>query len=307
MGFTDSNGTPVTIYDPATGDANGLGKTPFPNNTIPAGENHPAVHGAAEIPGDEHAAVLRGRESSPNYSYTTMQPQDRQGLTVRGDYIQSQKSQYAFRYSSGNEDILSTGFMGAGSKIVTNYYQYMGSNTWTISPTVVNEARFGYNHFFNSTRSVVGIHERCGRRNRNSRASRAATPPHGAFQIMAFSQGPTGTTTAIWQEIGDIGGDGPYVVTDPTWQIVDNLSWVKGKHSLRFGFEYNRQTFNQLGNQFSRGQFFAQPISTALETKDPQPERYRFLAAMRSLISCSAILVRRPSRWPWRMRITCAT
>jgi hypothetical protein len=43
---------------------------------------------------------------------------------------------------------------------------------------------------------------------------------------------------------------------------------VRGKHELRFGFEYNRQTFNQLGNQFSRGQFFAQPISTSLETKN---------------------------------------
>lgn len=50
---------------------------------------------------------------------------------------------------------------------------------------------------------------------------------------------------------------------------MDNLSWVKGKHSLRLGFEYDRQTFNQLGNQFSRGQFFSEPISTALETKNP--------------------------------------
>ena len=71
-------------------------------------------------------------------------------MTVRGDYIQSQKSQYAFRYSSGNENILSTGLLGAGSKIVTQYYQYMGSNTWTFTPHIVNEARFGYTHFFNS-------------------------------------------------------------------------------------------------------------------------------------------------------------
>ena len=87
---------------------------------------------------------------NPNYSYSTLQPQNRQGLTVRGDYIQSHRSQYVFRYSSGNEDITSTGLLGAGSKIITNYYQYMGSNTWTITPNFVNEARFGYSHFFNS-------------------------------------------------------------------------------------------------------------------------------------------------------------
>jgi len=188
-------------------------------------------------------------------------------LAVRGDYIQSQKSQYAFRYSSGNETIISTGLLGAGSKIFTQYFQYMGSNTWTFSPHIVNEARFGYSHFFNSlgllsayTKDVVdsiGIPNLTG-----------GLPSTWGIPDMAFSQGPAGTTPAIWQEIGDVGGDGPYVVTDPTWQIVDNLSWVRGKHELRFGFEYNRQTFNQLGNQFSRGQFFAQPISTSLETKN---------------------------------------
>ena len=131
----------------------------------------------------------------------------------------------------------------------------------------MNEARFGYSHFFNSlgllsayTKDVVdsiGIPNLTG-----------GLPSTWGIPDMAFSQGPAGTTPAIWQEIGDVGGDGPYVVTDPTWQIVDNLSWVRGKHELRFGFEYNRQTFNQLGNQFSRGQFFAQPISTSLETKN---------------------------------------
>jgi hypothetical protein len=76
----------------------------------------------------------------------------------------------------------------------------------------------------------------------------------------------TGTTPSIWSGIGDAGGDGPYVITDPTWQIVDNVTWVKGRHSLRLGFEYNRQTFNQLGNQFSRGQFSSQPLTSSFFT-----------------------------------------
>lgn len=268
QGFTDKNGNPVTIYDPSTGDANGLGKTPFLNNTIPSAKIATQSTALLKYLGTSTTPFYANGKVVANYAYSTTGPQDRQGLAVRGDYIQSQKSQYAFRYSSGNEDILQTAFMGAGSKIFTQYYQYMGSNTWTFSPTVVNEARFGYSHFFNSlgllsayTNDVVDAIGIPG--------LKGGAPSTWGIPDMAFSQGPTGTTPAIWQEIGDIGGDGPYVVTDPTWQIVDNLSWVKGKHSFRFGFEYNRQTFNQLGNQFSRGQFFAQPISTALETKDP--------------------------------------
>ncbi len=276
QGFTTANGTPVTIYDPATGDANGLGKTQFMcngqanvicSNRIAAQSTALLNYlGTSSVPFFANGAVQN------NYTYTTMQPQDRQGLTVRGDFIQSQKSQYAFRYSSGNEDILSTGLLGAGSKIVTNYYQYMGSNTWTLTPTVVNEARFGYTHFFNSlgllsayTTDVVDLVKIPG--------LTGGLPSTWGIPAVSFASGPTGTTKSIWGGasggFGDLGGDGPYVVTDPTWQIVDNVSWVKGKHSFRFGFEYNRQTFNQLGNQFSRGQFSAEPLATALDSGTP--------------------------------------
>jgi len=267
QGFTTAAGAPVTIYDPATGDANGLGKTSFPNNTIPSGRIAP-----------QSTALLKylGTSTTPstgnnNYSYSTLQPQNRQGLAVRGDYYQSEKLQFAFRYSSGTEDIVSTGLLGAGSKIVTNYYQYMGSNTWTLTPHIVNEARFGYSHFFNSlgllaayTTDVVGG---LGIPNMKSGA-----PSTWGIPDVAFNSGPAGTTKSIWGAnggFGDRGGDGPYVVTDPTWQIVDNISWIKGKHSMRFGFEYNRQTFNQLGNQFSRGQFSAEPLATALDSGTP--------------------------------------
>ena len=40
---------------------------------------------------------------------------------------------------------------------------------------------------------------------------------------------------------------------DPDISINDNITWVHGKHSFSFGFQYERQTFNELGNQFSRG------------------------------------------------------
>lgn len=269
QGYANLSG-PITIYDPATGDANGLGKTPFLNNTIPSGEITSQSKALLKYLGSSATAPTYTASGAPNanYSYITMQPQNRQGLAVRGDFIQSEKSQYAFRYSSGNENILSTGFLGAGSKIFTQYYQYMGSNTWTISPRVVNEARFGYSHFFNSlgllsafTNDVVDSIGIPG--------LKGGDPSTWGIPEASFSSGPTGTTRAIWQGIGDLGGDGPYVVTDPTWQIVDNISWVKDKHSLRFGFEYNRQTFNQLGNQFSRGQFNFRPLATALDSGTP--------------------------------------
>ena len=269
QGYTTAAGAAVTIYDPATADANGFGKTPFLNNTIPSGRIAPQSAALLKYLGTSTQPYYNAAgQVIPNYTFSTTSPQNRQGLTVRGDYVQSQKMQFAFRYSSGTENILSTGLLGAGSKIVTNYYQYLGSNTWTITPHVVNEARFGYSHFYNSTGllaafttdvvdglAIPGL--------------KGGDPSTWGIPDVSFNSGPTGTTKDIWSGFGDRGGDGPYVVTDPTWQIVDNIGWVKGKHSLRIGFEYNRQTFNQLGNQFSRGQFGSGPYATALQSGTP--------------------------------------
>ena len=45
------------------------------------------------------------------------------------------------------------------------------------------------------------------------------------------------------------------MTSDLDKSINDNFSWVKGKHSMDFGFQYDRMTFNELGNQQSRGNF----------------------------------------------------
>ncbi|HKO19338.1 MAG TPA: carboxypeptidase-like regulatory domain-containing protein [Acidobacteriaceae bacterium] len=267
---------PVTIYDRAT-------NTPFLNNQIPT--NKIAAQSTALLQYLGTAATLptyncpttapkvnTNCSAVPNYKYTTVNPVNRQHLAVRGDYNMSSKSQFSFRYSRGNENSVSTGLLGAGSKLITQYQQYMGSFTRTFSPSVVNEARFGYSRFFNSqgllaayTNDVVdGLH---------IPGLAGGDPSTWGIPEMGFSNASkgtvgvgTGSTPSIWSTIGDAGGDGPYVITDPTWQIVDNVTWVKGRHSVRLGFEYNRQTFNQLGNQFSRGQFNSRPFTTSLFT-----------------------------------------
>jgi hypothetical protein len=263
---------PVTIYDPNT-------KAPFPNNTIPS--NRIASQStallqylgtAASAPTYNCPAVAPKTNSNcsavPNYHYTTTSPSNRHILAVRGDYNQSTRSQFSFRYSSGYEDAISTGLLGAGSKLITQYYQYMGSHTYTFSPSVLNEARFGYTHFFNSTGLLsaftTDVVDKLGIPGLSGGDPSTWGIPDMGFASASGTVGVgTGTTPSIWTEFGDVGGDGPYVLNDPTWQIVDNVTWVKGRHALRLGFEYNRQTFNQLGNQFSRGQFSSAPFTTS--------------------------------------------
>ena len=48
---------------------------------------------------------------------------------------------------------------------------------------------------------------------------------------------------------------GPFAIYDAIFQATDNFSWIKGKHSLRFGGEVRRDRYNQKGNEFARGSF----------------------------------------------------
>ena len=55
---------------------------------------------------------------------------------------------------------------------------------------------------------------------------------------------------------------GPFVMHDATFQVVDNFSLIRGKHSFRFGAEVRRDRFNQVGNEFGRGSFNFQGFAT---------------------------------------------
>ncbi|HSU30180.1 MAG TPA: TonB-dependent receptor [Bryobacteraceae bacterium] len=242
----DFSGISSVIYDPATA-ATGT-KTPFPGNRIPSNRIDPIskkflnYYVPANLPG-----------LSNNYTQMNSFPNNRDAFTLRMDFVESAKSQWSGRYSWGDENQASTGISITGSKILTNYEQYLGTNTRTLTPTLVNEARFGYTRLSNSlgtysaynvdTVSALGIPN-----------LQPGDPVSWGVPFVSFSGNG-------FSAIGDT-QDGPYAIDDNTLQAVDNLSWIHGKHAFRFGFEYTRQNFNQIGNQFSRGQFAFQANAT---------------------------------------------
>jgi hypothetical protein len=243
---------PATIYDPATGGATGSTKTPFPGNVIPSSRIDPIsqkfmnYYAAASLP-----------TTTNNYPLFVNSPVNRDGFTLRMDFVESSKSQWTGRYSWGVEDQSSNGLGGLGSKVLTGYEQYLGSNTRTITPSLVNEVRYGYSRLFNSIGTLSAFS--------NNVVAALGVPglqpglpaTWGIPNISLNGDGFSG--------IGD-STDGPYVIQDNSLQAVDNLSLIKGKHTFRFGFEYTRQNFNQVGNQFSRGNFVFQPNATQSPT-----------------------------------------
>ena len=254
----DKNGNPTPIYDPATGNADGTGRTQFQCNGVLNVICPTRIDPISQKFIQLYYAAAQSSAATSNYTFLNQGSDKHDGFNVRGDFYQSAKSQWAFRFSNGLETNPNKGFTTAGgtvgSKIITNYYQYMGSNTWTISPTLVNVATFGWTNFYNS----LGLY------------SQGADDDVSKLGIPNLKSGPSttwgipnvGFTGDIFSGIGD-SSDGPYVTTDPDISINDNITWVHGRHSIDLGFQYERQTFNELGNQFSRGNFVFQRDQTA--------------------------------------------
>ena len=139
-----------TIYDPATRarQSNGvITASAFPGNIIPQSRFDPIsvklldYYPTPNVPG---AGLANNYQTVPAQSNTTDQ------FTIRADFVESSASTWFGRYSYSNENgVTPSVFPALGLKLESYPKQATLSNIRTLSPTIVNEFRFGYNHFDN--------------------------------------------------------------------------------------------------------------------------------------------------------------
>jgi hypothetical protein len=225
----------ATIYDPTN-------KEPFSGNVIPTNRISPTSQSLLKY---YNSAVLPGLTN--NYVQNNGSPLNRDGFVVRMDFVESAKSQWSGRYSWGDENQTNQTINASGSKLLTNYEQYMGTNTRILSANLLNEARFGYSRFYNALSTLSAFNTDVVATLKLPNLPTSGPPVTWGIPSVTFSGDG-------FSAFGD-NSDGPYENQNNTTQFIDNLSWTKGKHSLKFGFEYDRQNFNQVGNQYPRGQY----------------------------------------------------
>jgi outer membrane receptor protein involved in Fe transport len=251
--FSELLGQGVRIYDPATRvvDANGnVTAAPFANNRIPSSRIHPIAARLLEFypgPNLQTASLVRNRQQG------NRTPINKDQFILRMDFNESANSQWFGRYSWGDENQINEGLRLNGSKVLTNVEQYMGSNVRVLSPSTVNEVRFGYTRFFNSAgRELAFVRDVVSELN----IPGLKGPEPVAWGIPSVSvQGFSG--------FGD-DSEGPYANDNNALQFVDNFSWIRGKHALRFGGEVRRDVYNTSGNQFPRGAFLFEADATSI-------------------------------------------
>jgi hypothetical protein len=240
----DALGRPVIvgqIYDPLTRrQVNGRWVADsFPGNIIPAARIAPLSKNLLEF---YPLPTLNPNSLGTNHEQLNRRLIDKDQFIARGDFIESEKSTWAGRYSWGGEVQLDPGLKLNGTKLLTTVRQVMVSNTRTLSSDKVNEARFGYNFFYNSLgRELAGARDVVS----ELAIPGIASGPPVSWGIPSIAiQGFTG--------FGD-DSEGPYVNNNHTYQLVDNFNWTVGNKTFRFGGELRWDQYNQVGNQFARG------------------------------------------------------
>lgn len=229
------------IYDPATrtGTAPNITATPFPNNVIPTARIQPTSNKLLEFYRRPNLPNL-----TQNYQQAQGAPINRDQFILRLDFVESSKSQWSGRYSWGDEVQFNQGLNLNGSQVLTNVEQYMGTNTRTFGSNIVNETRFGYTRFYNSTARELA--------NQRDVVKELAIPGLNTGAPITWGIPSVGITN--YAGIGD-DSEGPYENKNHSMQFLNNTSWIRGRHTIRFGGEIRNDHFNQDGNQFARGSF----------------------------------------------------
>jgi hypothetical protein len=232
-----------TIFDPATraNVGNAITASPLPNDIIPAGRFDPTALRLLQF--YPTANVNTGSLVS-NYQQAEQTPLNNDQFSQRIDFVESTKSIWFGRYSRQSENQEQQAIGLSGPKILTTVNQEIIANSRIISSTKVNEFRFGHNGFYNSIGALLAF-----RRDVNGELNIPGMPSPVAG---ASAWGIPGVGIMGFDGLGD-STEGPYINNNHTFQWTDNLSWIQGKHSLRFGAAIGRYRYNQIGSQFSRG------------------------------------------------------
>ena len=238
------------VYDPLTGQSNGVGRLPFANNRIPSDRIHPT------------SAVLMGRlpqENNPapngiptqNYFATVNAAFNRDTIDSKFNFNMGNKTTMFARLSWLDFDLLAPTAFGdiGGSPIAFGNPGKGFGNTWsgtlgsthTFSPSFIVDAYFGY------TLMDTNIEQPGLGPNRGS--DELGIP--GTNGPRFFESGYPGFSVSGFDAFGSTENYMPYYRHDPQFQYVANGNWLRGSHNIRFGFDIYHLQLNHTQPEFA--------------------------------------------------------
>jgi hypothetical protein len=201
------------------------------------------------------AVALEGIPGSwtgaPNYVFATSVPDDVYSLDGRIDYTLGPKDQifgsYSYRHVDKQDPRWTSNPLIGNGNFATQYRWHQQSValgwTRTLSNSLVNDVRFGFSRDYahsDPNGLTVGTSEA------ESAIGLSGIPngPGSAGIPPFFIGGLTTEGSAAWR---------PQYQISQGWNLVENLNWLKGTHSFKFGYQYIRRSDNFLDIEAPQG------------------------------------------------------
>jgi hypothetical protein len=254
---TNCNTTPVggCIFDPTTGNANGTGRTAFPNNKIPANEISAASASlAALLPTPNYGPTPN--IPALNYQYAGDLLFHRDSVDLKINYLPSEKATLFARYSAEPTYVFDPQQLGkAGGSAMGSVSQPGNAygltqnaavgGTYTFSPHLLFDANVGYTRpRYQATNTDIGQNYNSIITGTGITGGPGSSPLQGGipnFQISSLST------------MGNSAVSNPFLFRDNQYTFAANLSWVHGAHNFRFGGDIDRYDMNRFQGQLDFG------------------------------------------------------
>ncbi|MCC6587183.1 MAG: TonB-dependent receptor [Bryobacterales bacterium] len=238
----DFSTSSIIYADPATtrpDPSNALGiRTPFPDNKVPSGRVDPMTTrmlGFFPLP--------NFRDPNPNvrnnYLVSEKNNDRLDSFNLKGDGHINETNTVTGRISQQRGGRRRSFWMpddrlgGIASLDATNTGL---TYTHVFKPTLVNEARAGYNYlrFGNEMLNTENVMDEFKIPGWNTVSFARGFP---AYSVRNY------TATSIIRPIASV--PTPFFLVEHSWQFMDNLSWQRGRHAVKFGAEAGRIANNR--------------------------------------------------------------
>jgi hypothetical protein len=237
----DFSELPVQIYDPATTVAvpGGFSRTPFPGNIIPANRISaiskvyqsllplPTTTGLQNNYLGSVPVAYNNNSFNLKLDYVLTTNQRLSGLYTHGK--RSQPGAYREVSSADPQSALPLPY--TSTRFVTEIPTVVQvKHSWTISPNLVNQVSFGFQHFF------VPITNATSDGKWSTKSGLKGLPPGDASDAFLEATFAGANAPAGWRSANAR----DFEANNYNYTVQDSLLWSKDKHSFKFGFQYQR-------------------------------------------------------------------
>jgi hypothetical protein len=208
------------ITDPTTGQ-------PFPDNRIPPERLDPVMQNVAAFYPEPNQA-----DPSLNYKRVVDRPSDRDEIHLKVDFNFGESDRMFVRYSWVDEPLTQPSlFEGFGLNRPLGDHNVSITYNHFFGPGFVNEFRLGYNRnkTFSTTEAAFGedLARQIGLDNTTTNPANFALPGFGPVGYSSIGQGYAQTQETV----------------DNLFQINENVTYVTGDHSIKFGADLRPRRF----------------------------------------------------------------